>query len=132
MSASSAIVFLLLFDMNIIFPIISNQIVFNITFKNIAVISWWTKLEYINKLPKVIDEFYQTPRLYQVHLIIGESWTQNFSCDRQRFSDYIEIDINLNTVTKDYKIGICSFSAKPSIKGYSKDWLAWNQDYVSE
>jgi hypothetical protein len=35
--------------------------------------------------------------------------------------------------TKDYKIGICCFSAKhvaPSRK--SKDWLARNQDNVSE
>ena len=35
--------------------------------------------------------------------------------------------------TKDYNIGICCFSAKHAalwIK--SKDWLAWNQDNVSE
>jgi hypothetical protein len=35
--------------------------------------------------------------------------------------------------TKDYKIGICCFSAKRvalRIKG--KDWLAWNQNNVSE
>ena len=49
---------------------------------------------------KVSDEFYQTLSLYQVHLVIGENWTQNLSCDRQRFSDYIDININLNTVTR--------------------------------
>jgi hypothetical protein len=32
--------------------------------------------------------------------------------------------------TKDYKIGICFFSAE--LRGNSKDWLAWNQDNVSE
>jgi hypothetical protein len=35
--------------------------------------------------------------------------------------------------TNDYKIGICCFSAKHAalrIKG--KDWLAWNQNNVSE
>ena len=35
--------------------------------------------------------------------------------------------------TKDYKIGICCFSAKQaSLRRKSKDWLAWNQDNVSE
>jgi len=35
--------------------------------------------------------------------------------------------------TKDYKIGICSFSAKhEDLRRKSKDWLAWNQDNVSE
>ena len=35
--------------------------------------------------------------------------------------------------TKTYKIGICCFSAKhASLKRKSKDWLAWNQDNVSE
>ena len=35
--------------------------------------------------------------------------------------------------TKDYKIGICCFSAKHSAwKSKSKDWLARNQDNVSE
>ena len=35
--------------------------------------------------------------------------------------------------TKDYKIGICCFSAKlPALRRKSKDWLAWNQDNVSE
>ena len=33
--------------------------------------------------------------------------------------------------TKDYKIGICCFSAKRSaLRKKSKDWLAWNQDNV--
>ena len=33
--------------------------------------------------------------------------------------------------TKDYKIGICSFTAKCSaLRKKSKDWLTWNQDNV--
>jgi hypothetical protein len=35
--------------------------------------------------------------------------------------------------TKVYKIGICCFSAMyPALRRKSKDWLAWNQDNVSE
>jgi len=35
--------------------------------------------------------------------------------------------------TKDYKIGICCFSAKhEALRRKSKDWLARNQDNVSE
>ena len=35
--------------------------------------------------------------------------------------------------TKDYKIGICCFSAKhAALRRKSKDWLARNQDNVSE
>ena len=35
--------------------------------------------------------------------------------------------------TKDYKIGICCFSAKrAALRWKSKDWLARNQDNVSE
>ena len=35
--------------------------------------------------------------------------------------------------TKDYKIGICCFSAKhTALRRKSKDWLAWNQNNVSE
>jgi uncharacterized membrane protein YfhO len=35
--------------------------------------------------------------------------------------------------TKDYEIGICCFSAKhAALKRKSKDWLAQNQDNVSE
>ena len=33
--------------------------------------------------------------------------------------------------TKDYKIGICCFSTKHAALR-SNDWLAWNQDNVSE
>jgi hypothetical protein len=33
--------------------------------------------------------------------------------------------------TKDYKIGICYFSAKrTALRRKSKDWLAWNQNNV--
>ena len=39
----------------------------------------------------------------------------------------------LSGQTKDYKIGVCSFSAKhPSLRGNSKDWLARNQKNVSK
>ena len=35
--------------------------------------------------------------------------------------------------TKDYKIGICCFSAKQAaLRSKNNDWLAWNQDNVSE
>ena len=35
--------------------------------------------------------------------------------------------------TKDYKIGICCYSAKhAALRRKSKDWLARNQDNVSE
>jgi hypothetical protein len=35
--------------------------------------------------------------------------------------------------TKDYKIGICCFSAKhAALRSKSKDWLALNQNNVSE
>ena len=35
--------------------------------------------------------------------------------------------------SKDYKIGMCCFSAKhTALKGKSNDWLAQNQDNVSD
>ena len=35
--------------------------------------------------------------------------------------------------TKDYKIGICCFSAKHlALSGKNKDWLVWNRNNVSE
>ena len=35
--------------------------------------------------------------------------------------------------TKDYKIGICCFSAKhTALRRKSKDWLGWNQNNMSE
>jgi hypothetical protein len=35
--------------------------------------------------------------------------------------------------TKDYKIGMCFFSAKhTALRSKSKDWLAWNRNHVSE
>jgi hypothetical protein len=35
--------------------------------------------------------------------------------------------------TKDYKIGICCFSAKHAAsRRKNKDWLTWNQNNVSE
>ena len=39
----------------------------------------------------------------------------------------------LSVQTKDYKIGMCCFSAKHSaLRRKSKDWLAQNQNNVSE
>ena len=36
-------------------------------------------------------------------------------------------------LTKDYKIGICCFFTKhDALRRQSKDWLAWNQNNVSE
>jgi hypothetical protein len=34
--------------------------------------------------------------------------------------------------TEDHEIGICCFSAKQTLKSKSKDWLAQNQNNVSE
>ena len=35
--------------------------------------------------------------------------------------------------TKDYEIGICCFSTKhAALRRKNKDWLAWNQNNVSE
>ena len=35
--------------------------------------------------------------------------------------------------TKDFKIGICCFSAKhAALRSKSKDWLAWSQNNVSK
>ena len=35
--------------------------------------------------------------------------------------------------TKDYKIGVCCFSAKhAALRRKNKDWLAWNQNNVPE
>jgi hypothetical protein len=40
---------------------------------------------------------------------------------------------HLSGQTKDYKIGICCFSAKrTALRSKSKDWLTQNQDNVSE
>ena len=47
--------------------------VFNATFNNISVISWWSKLEYLEKttdLLQVTDEFNHTIMCYQVHLML--------------------------------------------------------------
>ena len=43
------------------------------------------------------------------------------------------LHINRSGQTKVYKIGICCFSTKhAALRRKSKDWLAWNQDNVSE
>jgi hypothetical protein len=44
-----------------------------------------------------------------------------------------EVHYPQSSQTKDYKIGICCFSAKhAALRGKSKDWLARNQNNVSE
>ena len=49
---------------------------------------------------------------------------------------YCAVDIGFEPrsgQTKDYKIGICCFSAKhAALRRKSKDWLAQNQNNVSE
>jgi hypothetical protein len=52
---------------------------------------------------------------------------------RSAFSSAVDRGFEpLSGQTKDYKIGICCFSFKQAaLRRKSKDWLDWNQDYVS-
>ena len=59
--------------------------VFNATFNNISVISWWSvfswmKPEKTADLPKITDDLYHI-KLYQVHLVMSGTRTRNVSGD---------------------------------------------------
>jgi hypothetical protein len=61
-----------------------------------------------------------------------------------QFTDYVIVNVRVSSAvdrgfeprsgqTKDYNIGICCFSAKhATLRRKSKDWLARNQNNVSE
>ena len=60
-----------------------------------------------------------------------------FSLNISQFQHSLSaVDLGLyprSVQTKDYKIGICCFTAKhAALRKNSKDWLAWNRDNVSE
>ena len=79
----------------------------------------------------------------QVHTMYIYYNIENLLIFVNRISDVVVRVLTLSVVdrgfkprsgqTKDYKIGICCFSAKhPALRKKSKNWLARNQDNVSE
>ena len=68
---------------------------------------------------------------------IGFSWVCIF-CISSSSSIFITCIINVREYRRaikngQYKIGICCFSVnQTALRRKSKDWLAWNQDNVSE
>jgi hypothetical protein len=78
--------------------------------------------------------------LYQVLPVV---WTNRITTRRNRIIGIMVSMLASSAVdrafesqkchTKDFQIGICYFSAKhETLRKKSKDWLAWNQNNVSE
>ena len=89
-------------------------------------IPWIVNKQHINKLPSTENQ-----ALTLLNCLTTSMWfmricglmvqTACLKCGRSRVQ------------TKDYKIGICCFSAKHgALRRKSKDWLTWNQDKVFE
>jgi hypothetical protein len=93
--------------------------------------SYWTgwNTSWLSKLPLLY---------ICIHYIVTVSSTNRNCIDGGMVSMFTSSVVDrgfehLSVQTKDYKIGICCFTAKhAALKRKSKDWLAWNQDNMSE